>query len=97
MSNQRDKYRDKHYKEAFGISLSDYRGILSRQKRECAICGVAHRSEYKGRALAVDCDYENKKVRGLLCARCNFLVKYLVRAEDPLALIKKAFRYLEEE
>jgi len=96
VTDKRDIYRDKHYKKAFGINLSDYREILARQNRKCAICGVFHRSEYKGRALSVDCNYEEGRGRGLLCARCNFLVKYLVRTEDPEALLRRALTYLED-
>lgn len=95
MTDKRDVYRNKHYQEAFGISLSEYREILARQNRKCAICGALHRSEYKSRALAVDCDYGEGRVRGLLCARCNFLAKYLTREEDPKTLVRRVFDYLE--
>jgi hypothetical protein len=58
-------------KRRYGITPEQYDALFIKQGGHCAICP----SVPKTRRLHVDHDHTTKKVRGLLCYRCNnFLV-----------------------
>lgn len=52
----------------YGITRADLEALLRKQKSVCAICRRACRER---RNLCVDHDHVSKRVRGLLCNRCN--------------------------
>lgn len=74
--------------KAFGITVEYYEKMLRRQKGLCAIC---KQPERLGRRLAVDHCHETKKVRGLLCFKCN---RALGGFGDSKILLKNAYKYL---
>ena len=59
--------RDRYLKRVFGISEEEYLTLAQEQGNTCAIC---HKSSGT-RRLSVDHEHGTKKVRGLLCGRCN--------------------------
>lgn len=79
--------RKSHYnrKARYNITPADYARMLSRQKGACAICRKAIR-------LTVDHSHETKKVRGLLCDRCNLLLGH---ALESVSVLRAAIRYLK--
>lgn len=75
-------------KHDFGLTPEQYETMLARQGGVCAICGFPP----KTRRLAVDHDHgESKRVRGLLCFRCN---KYRV-GTNTVATARLVLAYLE--
>ncbi|TDI97076.1 MAG: hypothetical protein E2O29_01530 [Deltaproteobacteria bacterium] len=84
-----DRHRRTQYKQRYGITLEDYNRMFKRQKGKCAICCIPE-SMIKKR-LSVDHNHKTKKVRGLLCDRCN---NGLGRFKDDAKLLRKAIRYL---
>lgn len=70
--NQRNPERTKEMltrarlRRNFGITLEQYNTLLEQQKGKCAICG-----KMEWRALAVDHNHDDGRVRGLLCSVCN--------------------------
>ncbi len=64
----------------YGITEEEYREKAARQQGTCAICGT----DAKGnrRNLHVDHNHTTKKVRDLLCARCNTGVAVLERSAE---------------
>jgi hypothetical protein len=56
-----------HLKSKYGLSIQDYKKILTAQNNECAIC----KRDIKD-FNNVDHDHVTGKVRGLLCETCNF-------------------------
>lgn len=82
----RKRYSKKHpekilgikLKHKYGISLEEYKEMLQKQKNVCMICGnINNRMNYKTNLperLVVDHNHKTKKVRGLLCHRCNLAV-----------------------
>jgi hypothetical protein len=91
---QQRNYRLRHPKEIFqarnrqqkyGLSLEEYDALLAKQDERCAICG-------RKCALQVDHDHKTRKVRGLLCGRCNHGLAFL----EAQGFLSKALRYLEE-
>jgi hypothetical protein len=75
----------------YGISAEDYYKLLDKQEQKCAICG-AEIGDSNGNRLYVDHDHKTGKVRGLLCANCNFGIGSL---KDDVEILKKAILYLE--
>ncbi len=63
----------------YGISLNDYKDLLSKQDGLCAICRKPESNRYK--MLSVDHDHVTGSVRGLLCQKCNIAIGFL--GEDP--------------
>lgn len=60
----------------FGVTAADYKEMLERQNRRCAICGKEERetdkrTESGKRDLALDHCHRTMKVRALLCTSCN--------------------------
>lgn len=89
----RDKFklnvRKARLKFDYGITLDEYNSILSSQNGRCAICKSLPSIN---RRLCVDHNHSNKKVRGLLCDRCN---KALGLLHDDISSLKSAINYLE--
>jgi hypothetical protein len=75
----------------YGITLEDYDIILKNQDYVCAICGT-NEPGTQGR-LCVDHCHNTRKVRGLLCNKCNI---GLGAFNDNVKVLAKAIQYLEE-
>ncbi len=76
----------KLYKK-YGVSKNEYEKMYSDQKGECAIC----KKHYN--VLTVDHNHVNKKVRGLLCGKCNMSIGLL---NDSSEILKNALKYLKD-
>jgi len=89
----RDKIIPKRFwyykKGVHGVTKEQYLEILASQYGSCAIC----KEIPKEKALCVDHNHETKKIRGLLCHRCNSAIGLL---KDSITVIKNAASYLEE-
>jgi hypothetical protein len=57
--------------ERYGISVQDFRRMLSGQRGRCAICSAKSPPKRKTRWLHIDHNHASGRVRGLLCSRCN--------------------------
>ena len=79
--------RDKRLRDKYGITAADYAKMFKAQRGTCAICGRPP----KKIQLAVDHDHKTKKVRGLLCFRCNYGLPWFSSDERILA---KAAAYI---
>jgi hypothetical protein len=73
------------------IKLTDeeFNELLKIQNNSCAICGI-HSDEIRGR-LYVDHNHETKKIRGLLCHKCNSGLAFFKDSPSHLAM---AIEYL---
>lgn len=79
------------------FSQEEYNNKFNQQAGCCAICG-RHQSEFK-RRLAVDHNHKTGKIRGLLCARCNYIVGAVESNGDIIPIAKtylKAWRNKDE-
>jgi hypothetical protein len=75
-------------KRRYGITPEQYDILFAAQNGRCALCP----SVPKQRRLHIDHDHVTKKVRGLLCYRCNnFLV-----SGNTLETARKVVAYLEQ-
>lgn len=89
--------RERNFSRKYGITIAQYNEILKLQNNVCAICGEEERS-IDGRTgskkkLAVDHCHDTKKVRSLLCWRCNGTIG---KVEENIELLKKMIVYLEK-
>lgn len=81
--------RNTMYKRKYGISLVDYEQMFEEQGGVCAIC-----KQTDARRLAVDHCHSMKKVRGLLCVKCN---RALGGFNDDVIRLREAITYLEKQ
>jgi hypothetical protein len=81
-----DKVFDTHMRRTFGISASIYAEMLQAQDGRCAVCRrpetAIDRRTGKVRRLHVDHNHATRRVRSLLCTRCNLAVGFLGEAPD---------------
>ena len=81
------KYR---IKKRYGITIDEYDAMYKEQDGKCAICSkdpLKH-GEYR---LSVDHCHETKKVRGLLCSKCNHGIGLL---KENITIFNNAIAYL---
>lgn len=78
----------------YGITAEELEAMRLEQHDLCAICHEPETMTYRGRpkTLSVDHCHDTGKVRGLLCAACNFA---LGKFKDNPALLRSAADYLE--
>jgi hypothetical protein len=82
--------RNIQLKRNFGITNEDYNRIFNEQQGKCKICNV-HRNELE-KNLYVDHDHQSKKIRGLLCQKCN---AGLGMFQDNINILSNALKYLQ--
>lgn len=83
--------RDRYLRLAYGLTEAQYRAMEG-MNNGCWICG---REPKPGRRLSVDHDHKGyKRVRGLLCYRCNH--RLLGRGLEDASLHSSAARYLRD-
>ncbi len=85
----KNKAASDRLKRKYGITLNEYNYRLKLQMSRCAICG---RKPSKTRRLDVDHSHKTKKVRGLLCHKCNRGLSWF--GDDP-DVLRSAAHYLE--
>ena len=73
-------------KAKYGLTRADYETVLEAQDGACAIC--RGKRPYR---LCVDHDHSTGEVRGLLCRRCN---KVLRDVRDSVYVLNGAVMYL---
>ena len=72
-----------------GITPEEYNVLFNQQLGCCKICGK-HQTELK-KKLFIDHCHITKKVRGLLCQKCNTAIAFL---NDNIQSLKNAIEYL---
>lgn len=78
--------RRNHVARTYGLTPDDYARLLEHQDGRCAICRGSRTYE-----LHVDHDHTTRLVRGLLCRRCN---KLLRDVRDSRVVLGRAITYL---
>lgn len=82
------KRRQRHYLQAYDISLRDYFQMLETQQGCCAICQTPAEHES---SLFVDHNHTTGIVRGLLCPDCNKGIGFF---RDNPSFLEQAARYV---
>lgn len=89
----RRSLKNSTFKRQYQISLDQYENILKEQNNLCKICNKPENHKTK-KNLTVDHCHKTKKVRGLLCHRCNAAIGLL---KDDIKIIQKVIDYLKTE
>lgn len=85
------KAREAQRLKNYGVSRYDFTEMMARQKCRCAICRTSLVPDSKD--VHVDHDHQTKKVRGLLCQRCNLAIGLF---RDSPKIMNAAIRYLRK-
>ena len=95
----RNKYdskvmKDYDLKRAYGIDLKKYEDMFLEQKGCCKICNkhISQLNNKHKKSLCVDHCHETKKIRGLLCDKCNRGIGLL---NDDVKILSRAIEYLK--
>jgi hypothetical protein len=75
-------------KARYGLTLAEFASILAKQKNRCGLCGRKTPTGKRGWHV----DHKHKKVRGILCSKCNV---GLGAFDDSPRLLQKAIAYLK--
>ncbi len=88
--NRTTKYnwRKYQYKYTYGITVDEYQTMVEQQGGVCLICCQPE----KNKNLSVDHCHKTKKVRGLLCGKCNVGLGYFNDSEE---ILEAAIIYLK--
>jgi Autographiviridae endonuclease VII len=74
----------------YNITLDEYEIILKNQNGVCKVCKKSE-THKRHKYLAVDHDHKTKKIRGLLCSRCNMALGLL---KEDINIIESLTNYL---
>lgn len=86
----KDKYRHRDLKRNYGITPTQYHGMLIEQNGVCAICKQPEIR--KNGWLHVDHNHRTMLVRGLLCGNCNTGIG---KFGENISFLENAIRYLK--
>jgi hypothetical protein len=87
------KSKQRHLKQKYGISITDYNLLIQKQNYQCATCGT-HEQNCKRKVLCVDHCHKTGVIRGLLCHNCNVSLGLL---KDNIDIINNLINYLKKE
>lgn len=82
------RWRDYNLRSHYGVTLEEYDAMVVNQKGLCALC---RKPPVKG-SLHLDHDHETKKIRALLCTKCNTGIGLFNEDSD---LLRRAIEYIE--
>lgn len=83
------------FKRNYGITLEQYRNMLTNQNNVCSICGKEETVVVRGtrHILSVDHCHGTNRIRGLLCGKCN---RGLGAFDDNIDVMASAISYLKQ-
>jgi len=87
----RSYIRDTRVRAKYGVEPGEYAAMLAEQKGKCAICSAVF-GEGKGKAPHIDHCHATRKVRALLCTKCNTALGLF---DDSAPRLREAADYLD--
>ena len=82
----RKKRRNYDYKRRYGIEFKEKEEIFQNQQEKCLICGKKLEDIKKSH---LDHSHSTGKIRGILCASCNWWVGFFEKRKELFIRIKK--------
>lgn len=92
-SNDKETYKWRTIKNNYGLTKEDFFNLLESQDNKCALCKAAFQG-LRQQDLHIDHCHETKRVRGLLCMKCNVGLGML---GDNVTGLEKALQYVKGE
>lgn len=89
---RKEKNKRNSLKQLYGLTLEQFNSMRKDQNFCCAICKKPEQ-ECSKKTLYVDHSHVTKKVRGLLCSRCNSILGFF---DEDIAKIEQAIKYLKK-
>jgi hypothetical protein len=91
-----NEYQRKYWKDVlrlkpYNITKKDYNSMLELQGNRCAICNKRFKTF---KEPSIDHNHETKKIRGLLCNKCNLMIGL---SGDSISILEKAIKYLGKD
>lgn len=70
--------------------------MIKEQNNKCKMCGNNETTKINGKIkeLSIDHDHKTKKIRGLLCLRCNIILGHFEKLKNNKELIERCVTYL---
>jgi len=101
---KRQKYLKKYRKKVkviqtawrYNLTQEQLLALCAKFKYKCGICGKSLKlkaTKIKHKQLCIDHNHKTKKVRGILCGRCNLAIGNFA---DSIKLLQKAVKYLKK-
>lgn len=78
-------------KRYYNLTLQEVENLFTNQNKKCKICNIEYLTVSKSGGLYIDHCHNTKKVRGLICIKCNSL---LGNCNDNISILKSAINYL---
>lgn len=89
--------RSTNLRKMYKMTIDEYEKMVKDQDNKCKICRMPetaiHQKTKEIKRLSVDHCHATKKVRGLLCTRCNCMIGY---ARNSKELLNSGIDYLNE-
>ena len=79
--------RERQLRSRYDLTLEHYDDLFNNQNGLCAICKESWKND-----LYVDHDHDTNEVRGLVCARCNALVRFIEYDKELIPIIEEYLR-----
>lgn len=89
-SNKKEEIKRYDLKHRYNITLEQYTEFLNKQEGKCAIC---HNQFKSTKDTHIDHNHITKKVRGLLCFKCNRGLGYF---NDNKNTLNNASKYIND-
>ena len=93
LRHDKQEQRKNSLKRNYGIDYQVFQSIVIAQNNQCAICHTNLDGSTKGLTPHMDHCHATKKIRGVLCAQCNFALGHF---KDNKKLLLSAVQYLEK-
>ncbi len=90
--NTQTIYYRKRRVEKIGIQYNQFVEKVKNQKYRCAICGIRFENSYE-KLPNLDHCHKTRKIRGILCTKCNLLLGSFA---DDITMLKKFIKYLRK-
>jgi hypothetical protein len=87
----RKDYRNRYYKNTYGITLAQFEEIFEAQDYKCAICFCPLDIDGESSKAHLDHNHTTGKIRQILCVRCNKGIGYLQEDTD---IMQSAIDYI---
>lgn len=88
LRKRREAARWSRIKKEYGITKEQYQEMMKNQGGICCICSI----DLLSVSSHIDHCHESKKVRGILCSKCNQAIGLLDESEDKIIFALKYIR-----